>query len=144
MKLARLKAALALGLVCAGAAHAADEGALEEVVVRGVTQNDFADHQESPAAIYIDEVYVSQMAGLAFSLFDMERVEVLRGPQGTLFGRNATGGLANFITRKPTDTQEGYVNVTHPTRSASNRSSSSTRCGSMRPLTITTITTTRH
>jgi iron complex outermembrane receptor protein len=80
--------------------------------IRGVTQNDFADHQESPAAIYIDEVYVSQMAGLAFSLFDIERVEVLRGPQGTLFGRNATGGLANFITRKPTDAQEGYVDVT--------------------------------
>lgn len=80
--------------------------------IRGVTQNDFADHQESPAAIYVDEVYVSQMAGLAFSLFDMERVEVLRGPQGTLFGRNATGGLANFITRKPTDAQDGYVDVT--------------------------------
>jgi iron complex outermembrane receptor protein len=80
--------------------------------IRGVTQNDFADHQESPAAIYLDEVYISQMAGLAFSLFDIDRVEVLRGPQGTLFGRNATGGLANFITRKPTDDQEGYVDVT--------------------------------
>jgi iron complex outermembrane receptor protein len=73
------------------------------LAIRGVTQNDFADHQESPAAIYVDDVYVSQMAGLAFSLFDVDRVEVLRGPQGTLFGRNATGGLANFITRKPTD-----------------------------------------
>ena len=80
--------------------------------IRGVTQNDFADHQESPAAIYLDEVYISQMAGLAFSLFDVDRVEVLRGPQGTLFGRNATGGLANFITRKPTDADEGYVDVT--------------------------------
>jgi len=80
--------------------------------IRGVTQNDFADHQESPAAVYLDEVYISQMAGLAFSLFDIDRVEVLRGPQGTLFGRNATGGLANFITRKPTDNQEGYVDVT--------------------------------
>src|ERR1700716_1861987 len=82
------------------------------LAIRGITQNDFADHQESPAAIYVDDVYVSQMAGLAFSLFDIDRVEVLRGPQGTLFGRNATGGLANFISRRPTDEYEGYVDVT--------------------------------
>src|SRR6267378_7334802 len=80
--------------------------------IRGVTQNDFADHQESPAAIYVDDVYVSQMAGLAFSLFDVDRVEVLRGPQGTLFGRNATGGLANFVTNRPTDQLGGYINTT--------------------------------
>jgi iron complex outermembrane receptor protein len=79
--------------------------------IRGVTQNDFADHQESPAAIYVDDVYVSQMSGLAFSMFDMDRVEVLRGPQGTLFGRNATGGLANFVTRRPTSEVGGFVNV---------------------------------
>jgi iron complex outermembrane receptor protein len=79
--------------------------------IRGVTQNDFADHQESPAAIYVDDVYVSQMSGLAFSMYDMDRVEVLRGPQGTLFGRNATGGLANFVTQRPTDIAGGYVNV---------------------------------
>ena len=79
--------------------------------IRGVTQNDFADHQESPAAIYVDDVYVSQMSGLAFSLYDIDRVEVLRGPQGTLFGRNATGGLANFVTRRPTADTGGYVNV---------------------------------
>src|SRR5882724_677907 len=81
------------------------------LAIRGVTQNDFADHQESPAAIYVDDVYVSQMAGLAFSLFDVDRVEVLRGPQGTLFGRNATGGLANFVTNRPTDQLGGYINV---------------------------------
>jgi len=79
--------------------------------IRGVTQNDFADHQESPAAIYVDDVYVSQMSGLAFSLFDIDRVEVLRGPQGTLFGRNATGGLAHFVTHRPTSETGGYVNV---------------------------------
>lgn len=80
--------------------------------IRGITQNDFADHQESPAAIYVDDVYVSQMAGLAFSLFDIDRVEVLRGPQGTLFGRNATSGLAHFLSNRPTDKEEGYVDVT--------------------------------
>ncbi len=82
------------------------------LAIRGVTQNDFADHQESPAAIYVDDVYVSQMAGLTFSLFDMDRVEVLRGPQGTLFGRNATGGLANFITNRPTSQDGGYLDTT--------------------------------
>jgi len=82
------------------------------LAIRGVVQNDFADHQESPAAIYVDDVYVSQMIGLAFSTFDLDRVEVLRGPQGTLFGRNATGGLAHFITHRPTDEAGGYVDVT--------------------------------
>jgi iron complex outermembrane receptor protein len=82
------------------------------LAIRGVVQNDFADHQESPAAIYVDDVYVSQMIGLAFSAFDIDRVEVLRGPQGTLFGRNATGGLAHFISRRPTDEMGGYVDVT--------------------------------
>ena len=48
------------------------------LAIRGVVQNDFADHQESPAAIYVDDVYVSQMIGLAFSTFDIDRVEVLR------------------------------------------------------------------
>jgi iron complex outermembrane receptor protein len=82
------------------------------LAIRGVVQNDFADHQESPAAIYVDDVYVSQMVGLAFSVFDLDRVEVLRGPQGTLFGKNATGGLANYITRKPTDQPGGYLDTT--------------------------------
>ena len=80
--------------------------------IRGITQNDFADHQESPAAIYVDDVYISQMAGLAFSLFDIDRVEVLRGPQGTLFGRNATSGLAQFVSRRPTDEESGYIDLT--------------------------------
>src|SRR5882762_8158876 len=82
------------------------------LVIRGVVQNDFADHQESPAAIYVDDVYVSQMIGLAFSAFDIDRVEVLRGPQGTLFGRNATGGLAHFISRGPPEERGGYMDVT--------------------------------
>jgi iron complex outermembrane receptor protein len=81
--------------------------------VRGVTQNDFADHEESPAAIYVDGAYVSQMSGLAFQLFDLDRVEVLRGPQGTLFGRNATSGLAQFISRAPTKDFSGYLSVSY-------------------------------
>jgi len=67
---------------------------------------------ESPVAVYVDEVYISQMSGTGFMLFDMERVEILRGPQGTLFGRNATGGLAHFVTRKPARELDGYARLT--------------------------------
>ena len=77
--------------------------------IRGVTQDDYAEHEESPIAVYIDGAYMSQSAGTAALLFDTERVEVLRGPQGTLFGRNATGGLVQYISKQPTDDLDGYV-----------------------------------
>lgn len=79
--------------------------------IRGVLQTDFADHQEHPAAIYVDEAYVSQASGAGFQLFDLERVEILRGPQGTLWGRNATGGAVSFTTVKPSQETESYIEV---------------------------------
>jgi iron complex outermembrane receptor protein len=82
------------------------------IAIRGVANSDFTTNVESPVAIYLDEVYISQMSGAGFMLFDMERVEILRGPQGTLYGRNATGGLAHFVTRKPTEEFEGYLQAT--------------------------------
>lgn len=82
------------------------------IAIRGVAQNDFVSNQESPVSIYVDEVYISQMSAAGFMLFDTERVEILRGPQGTLYGRNATGGLAHYVTRKPTDERNGYAKVT--------------------------------
>jgi len=84
------------------------------ISIRGVANNDFTTNVESPVAIYVDEVYISQMSGAGFMLFDTERVEILRGPQGTLFGRNATGGLVHYITVKP-DLEEmnGYGSVTY-------------------------------
>jgi len=83
------------------------------ISIRGVGQNDFSgDHQESPVAIYLDDVYISNASGAGFQLFDMERVEVLRGPQGTLFGRNATGGLVHYISKKPTSEADGYASLT--------------------------------
>lgn len=80
--------------------------------IRGVANNDFTTNVESPVAVYVDEVYISQMSGAGFLLFDLERVELLRGPQGTLFGRNATGGLVHYLTVKP-DLEElnGYGSV---------------------------------
>ena len=68
--------------------------------LRGISQNNFTDNLEAPVAMYVDDVYVASMNALAQQMFDMDRVEVLRGPQGTLFGRNATGGLIHFVSRK--------------------------------------------
>jgi len=80
--------------------------------IRGVSQNDFADSQEAPIAFYNDEAYVSAMSAISGQNFDLERIEVLRGPQGTLFGRNATGGLVQYITAKPTRTFQAYASLT--------------------------------
>lgn len=80
--------------------------------IRGVSQNDFADSQESPVAFYVDEIYVSAMGAISGQMFDLDRVEVLRGPQGTLFGRNATGGLVQAISAKPSKHTEGHAMVT--------------------------------
>ena len=71
------------------------------IAIRGVANSDFTTNVESPVAVYVDDIYISQMSGTGFMLFDMERVEILKGPQGTLYGRNATGGLAHYITNKP-------------------------------------------
>ena len=80
--------------------------------IRGVAQNDFSSPQESPVAIYIDQSYIATPAMSSFSLFDVERVEVLKGPQGTLFGRNATGGLVHFISKKPSQEKESFLDIT--------------------------------
>jgi iron complex outermembrane receptor protein len=83
-----------------------------QFTIRGVTQNDFNDIVEAPNAVYLDDGYIAIAQGQSFALFDIERVEVLKGPQGTLFGRNATGGLVNYITRKPSlEKWEGFVDV---------------------------------
>jgi iron complex outermembrane recepter protein len=88
------------------------EGNNPSITLRGVGLNDFNDNNEGPIAVYRDGVYQSAMPGLTFQLFDLERVEVLRGPQGTLYGRNATGGLIHFISVKPSDEFEAFADVT--------------------------------
>jgi iron complex outermembrane receptor protein len=80
--------------------------------IRGSGQLDFNDQQEAPVAVYLDGAYVSFLAGVGFNIYDLERVEVLRGSQGTLFGRNATGGLVHIISNRPTSTSEGYIELT--------------------------------
>ncbi len=83
-----------------------------QFTIRGVTQNDFNDVVEAPNAVYLDEGYIAIAQGQSFAVFDIDRVEVLKGPQGTLFGRNATGGLVHYISRLPSlTTWEGYVDA---------------------------------
>ncbi|HKT72708.1 MAG TPA: TonB-dependent receptor [Steroidobacteraceae bacterium] len=78
--------------------------------IRGVSQTDFNDIAESPNATYLDDGYLATTQAQSFALLDIERVEVLKGPQGTLFGRNATGGLIQYISKKPSlDRYEGYA-----------------------------------
>ena len=82
-----------------------------QYTIRGVAQNDFSDHTESPVATYVDGAYIAMAQGQKFAMFDVERVEVLKGPQGTLFGRNATGGLVHFVSNKPTRENEAFVEL---------------------------------
>ena len=78
-------------------------GTSVNLTIRGVNQADNVLTNDSPIAVYIDGVYNARAMGGLFDLVDLERVEVLRGPQGTLFGRNTTGGAINFITKGPTN-----------------------------------------
>jgi iron complex outermembrane receptor protein len=79
--------------------------------LRGVSMFDYSLSQASPVASYIDEVYKGNVALFGVEMYDLERIEVLRGPQGTLYGKNTTGGAINFITNKPGFDDEGYVKV---------------------------------
>lgn len=71
------------------------------IFLRGIGTNDRSVTATPSVAIYSDQVLVGLQTGQTFQLFDLERIEVLRGPQGTLYGRNTTGGAVNFISRKP-------------------------------------------
>lgn len=82
---------------------------LPSFVIRGQGLNEFGQNTDSPVAVHIDEVYQSKSFQLNVGLFDIAQVESLKGPQGTLFGRNTTGGTVNFITNKPTEEFEAGI-----------------------------------
>ena len=97
-------------------ATAASGSGVSNFVIRGVGQTDFSDHQEQPNATYQDGVYIPFATATGIPLFDIQRVEALRGPQGTLFGRNATGGLIQFVSNKPVAGTSGAIEGAYGTR----------------------------
>ena len=66
--------------------------------------------------LYVDDVYYATLTGAIFDLLDLERIEVLRGPQGTLAGKNSIGGAVKLYSKKPEGTNEGYVSGTYGSR----------------------------
>lgn len=81
------------------------------ISIRGVSMSDYSTNQSSPIAVYSDEAYLGPSYVQGLTIFDTERIEVLRGPQGTLYGRNSTGGAINFISPTPdlSGPASGYV-----------------------------------
>uniref|UniRef100_UPI002615F083 TonB-dependent receptor n=1 Tax=Pseudomonas sp. TaxID=306 RepID=UPI002615F083 len=79
--------------------------------IRGLGTGDQGANTVSPVGIYMDDVYIANISATGFPLFDLERVEVLRGPQGTLWGKNTTGGAINFISKKPSFQEDGYLKL---------------------------------
>ncbi|MXO66152.1 TonB-dependent receptor [Altericroceibacterium endophyticum] len=84
--------------------------------IRGMGQYDFNPLVEPGVGLYIDDVYYPRLTGANFELLDVERVEILRGPQGTLTGRNSEGGAIKFISKRPDGTTGGFVSGTYGSR----------------------------
>ncbi len=80
-----------------------------KIFMRGIGNNNFNQTAESKVAVYLDQVYLSAPSGQLFQMFDLDRIEVLRGPQGTLYGKNATGGAISVYSQLPDDEFEGYA-----------------------------------
>lgn len=88
-------------------------GKSTQAYIRGVGQGDMNFAYEPGVGMYVDDVYHSTVFGSVFDLLDLERVEVLRGPQGTLFGKNSIGGAVRMVAKKPEGDGSGYFDLTY-------------------------------
>ena len=81
------------------------------ITLRGVGLNDYSSTTSPTVGVYVDEIFLPYTGMLSFGMFDIERVEVLKGPQGTLYGRNTTGGAITFASAKPVNDNTGYAEL---------------------------------
>lgn len=89
----------------------ANQGLLQPViVVRGISSSSFGIGGEASVGIFVDDAYIGRLSGSSVPFFDIERIEVLRGPQGSLYGRNSTAGAINVTTKKA-DLNDPYFEV---------------------------------
>ncbi|MDM3870096.1 TonB-dependent receptor [Porticoccus sp. W117] len=103
-----------LGRLAAGVEFTGGSNGVDPfVVIRGVSLQATGPANASANAVHVDEVPYTRSQFLNFPTFDLERAEVLKGPQGTLFGLAATGGTVNLITKKPTEETDGYLDVSY-------------------------------
>ena len=86
-------------------------GSASEVFIRGIGQVNWSSTQDPKIGIYVNGVYLSRPQGGLFDFWDVDRVEILRGPQGTLFGRNTTAGLIHVVNKKPSLEREFDMQV---------------------------------
>ena len=89
--------------------HNVGVGSANTYYLRGLGSTESIPTFDPPVGTYVDDVYIARQNMNNFSFFDVDHVEVLRGPQGTLFGRNTTGGAINVVLKKPEDTMNGYI-----------------------------------
>jgi iron complex outermembrane receptor protein len=82
------------------------------ITIRGIGMNNFNSNNNQSVGVYTNEVFLSSPGMMSLSMFDVERIEVLKGPQGTLYGRNSSGGAINIINAKPTQEMDGFVRGT--------------------------------
>jgi iron complex outermembrane receptor protein len=81
------------------------------ISIRGIGLNDYDTNNAGPNGVYLDEVYLSSPSSQTFQTFDLDHIEILKGPQGTLYGRNTSGGAINFVSAKPTDQLDANLHL---------------------------------
>lgn len=108
---AQISDAKALALLTPGVSGDTDDSFLDSMNVRGISTNDFGVGAEPSIGVYQDGIYLGRTGGALASFFDLEMVEVVKGPQGTLFGRNASAGAISITTKKPSQEQDGTINL---------------------------------